>query len=142
MTMTPQQTAEFVRDAMFGNDRASKALGMRILEVTPGHAVLAMTVREAVTNIQRHAQARSARVDLRIDDGEALLRIDDDGCGGARDDAFVPGNGLIGMRERVEALGGRLLIDTGKGEGTRIEVRVPLAAHATAIDDPASGMPA
>ena len=103
---------------------------------------LAMTVREAVTNIQRHAQARSARVDLRIDDGEALLRIDDDGCGGARDDAFVPGNGLIGMRERVEALGGRLLIDTGKGEGTRIEVRVPLAAHATAIDDPASGMPA
>jgi acyl-CoA thioesterase len=50
MTMTPQQTAEFVRDAMFGNDRASKALGMRILEVTPGHAVLAMTVREDMVN--------------------------------------------------------------------------------------------
>jgi acyl-CoA thioesterase len=48
--MTPQQTAEFVRDAMFVNDRATKALGMRILEVTPGHAVLTMTVRDDMVN--------------------------------------------------------------------------------------------
>ncbi len=90
---------------------------------------LAMTVREAVTNIQRHAQARSARVELRIDGAEALLRIVDDGRGGARDGTLVPGNGLVGMRERIEALGGRLLIDARRGEGTRLEVSVPLLTN-------------
>lgn len=91
---------------------------------------LAMTVREAVTNIQRHAHARSARAELDIDAGEAVLRIEDDGRGGA----LVPGNGLTGMRERIEALGGRLRIDARKGAGTHIEVRVPLAAHVVTVD--------
>ncbi len=88
-------------------------------------AALAMTVREAVTNIQRHARAQQARVELKIDADEAVLCIVDDGCGGA----IVPGNGLAGMRERIEALGGRLRIDTRNGEGTHLEVRVPLAAN-------------
>ncbi|MEP6876496.1 MAG: hydroxyphenylacetyl-CoA thioesterase PaaI [Burkholderiales bacterium] len=47
---TPQQTAEFVREGMFRNDRASKALGMRIVEVTPGCATLSMTVRDDMLN--------------------------------------------------------------------------------------------
>ena len=89
-------------------------------------AALALTIREAVTNIQRHARARRARVELDSDGDEAVLRIVDDGRGGA----ISPGNGLAGMRERIEALGGRMRIDSRKGEGTRIEVRVPLAAHA------------
>lgn len=88
-------------------------------------SALALTVREAVTNIQRHARARQACVELKIETGEAVLRIDDDGRGGA----IVPGNGLSGMRERIEALGGRLRIDARKGEGTHLEVRVPLAAN-------------
>jgi two-component system, NarL family, sensor histidine kinase DesK len=86
---------------------------------------LAMTVREAVTNIQRHARAQQARVELKIEADEAVLCIVDDGCGGA----IVPGNGLAGMRERIEALGGRLHIDARNGEGTHLEMRVPLAAH-------------
>jgi two-component system, NarL family, sensor histidine kinase DesK len=90
---------------------------------------LAMTVREAVTNIQRHAHARSARVELQIDGDEALLRIDDDGRGGANNGTHVAGNGLAGMRERIEALGGQLRIDARKGEGTRLDVRVPLTIH-------------
>ena len=89
-------------------------------------SALALTLREAVTNIQRHAHARTARVEFAIEADEAVLRIVDDGRGGA----ISPGNGLTGMRERIEALGGRLRIDSRKGEGTRIEVRVPLAAHA------------
>jgi len=47
---TPQQIADHVREGMFANDRASKALGMQVLEVTPGRAVLTMTVREDMLN--------------------------------------------------------------------------------------------
>lgn len=47
---TPQQLAEHVRDGMFANDRASKALGMRIVEVGPGRAVLEMEVRDSMVN--------------------------------------------------------------------------------------------
>ncbi len=51
-----------------------------------------------------------------------MLLIADDGRGGD----LVPGNGLAGMRERIESLGGRLRIDAGIGRGTRIEARLPL----------------
>ncbi|MEO5698405.1 MAG: hydroxyphenylacetyl-CoA thioesterase PaaI [Burkholderiaceae bacterium] len=47
---TPQQTAERVRDGLFANDRASKALGMTIVEVSPGCATLSMTVRDDMLN--------------------------------------------------------------------------------------------
>jgi acyl-CoA thioesterase len=47
---TPQETAELVRKSMFANDRASKALGMQIVEVTPGGAVMTMTVRDDMVN--------------------------------------------------------------------------------------------
>jgi acyl-CoA thioesterase len=47
---TPQQLAEHVRDGMFASDRASRALGMRIVEVGPGRAVLEMTVLETMVN--------------------------------------------------------------------------------------------
>lgn len=47
---SPQQTADMVRDGMFVNDRASKWLGMQILQVTPGRAVLAMKVRDQMLN--------------------------------------------------------------------------------------------
>jgi two-component system sensor histidine kinase DesK len=90
---------------------------------------LAMTVREAVTNIQRHARARNASVELETIGGDAVLRIVDDGRGGA----IVPGNGLGGMRERIEALGGRLRIESRRGEGTRIEARLPLKASHDAM---------
>jgi len=88
-------------------------------------SALAMTVREAATNIQRHARAHKAEVSFGMEDGEAVLRIVDDGRGGA----IVPGNGLAGMRERIEGVRGRLRIEAGDGRGTRVEVRVPLAAN-------------
>ena len=50
MTLTPQQTADLVREGMFANDRASKSLGILVLSVTPGRAVLTMTVREDMLN--------------------------------------------------------------------------------------------
>ena len=101
--------------------------------------VFAMTLREAVTNIQRHARAQFAEVVLMIEDDDLVLRIDDDGRGGA----IAPGNGLCGMRERIEALGGRLRVDSAPKRGTRVEARLPLpkAAHpatATSSDAPAA----
>ena len=84
--------------------------------------VLALALREAVTNIQRHAQAHSARVELTVEGSDAVLCIRDDGRGGA----MLPGNGLCGMRERIEALGGRLRVESTPGHGACVEVRVPL----------------
>ncbi len=92
---------------------------------------LAMTVREAATNIQRHARAQRAEASFGMEGGDAVLRITDDGRGGA----IVPGNGLAGMRERLEGLHGSLRIDGGPGRGTRVEARVPLAANDDPIDD-------
>lgn len=88
-------------------------------------SALALTVREAVTNIQRHARASQADITLGMEGNDAVLTISDDGRGGA----IVPGNGLGGMRERIEALGGRLRVDSASGHGTRIDVRVPMAAN-------------
>jgi two-component system, NarL family, sensor histidine kinase DesK len=91
--------------------------------------VLALAVREAVTNIQRHARAVGASVSLQRVDQQISLRIQDDGRGGA----IVPGNGLCGMRERIESLGGRLRVDAAPGQGTRVEVTLPLRAASAAI---------
>ena len=85
---------------------------------------LAMTVREAVTNIQRHANATSARVVLECSDGKLMLRIEDDGRGGA----IVPGNGLSGMRERLTCVGAELRIDSARGRGTQVAASLPLPA--------------
>ena len=83
--------------------------------------VLALSLREAVTNIQRHARARHAEVTLSSTPREVKLCISDDGRGGA----IAPGNGLSGMRERIEALGGRLRIESAPGS-TRLEACIPL----------------
>lgn len=92
----------------------------------PGvESALALTVREAATNIQRHARAQHAQASFGMEGGDAVLRIDDDGRGGA----ITPGNGLCGMRERIEGVHGSLRIDAAGGRGTRVEVRVPLAAN-------------
>ena len=88
---------------------------------------LAMTVREAVTNIQRHARATTARVDLQAQDSRLEMRVVDDGRGGA----IVPGNGLTGMRERLAAVGAELRIDSERGRGTAVVVTLPLPAGET-----------
>jgi two-component system sensor histidine kinase DesK len=89
---------------------------------------LAMTLREAVTNIQRHAQAPSAQIALKPEEGKLVLRIDDTGRGGA----IVPGNGLTGMRERLNAIGAELRVHSERGRGTRLCVTLPLQQPAVA----------
>lgn len=89
-------------------------------------AMLFRLLQEALLNIQKHAQASSVEVVLEPRIDEVVLRISDDGVG--FDPARVPiGHyGLMTMRERAEAAGGRLIVEAGGGRrGTRIEVRLP-----------------
>jgi two-component system sensor histidine kinase DesK len=91
------------------------------LELHPEiETVLALALREAVTNVIRHADARRCRASIAREDAMVTLRIADDGQGGARGE----GGGLSGMRTRIEQIGGSLGIVTGPS-GTTLEVRLP-----------------
>jgi signal transduction histidine kinase len=81
------------------------------------------TVSEAPTNTAKHGRASAVDVDVRAGDGVVDVRIRDDGCGGA---AFGHGSGLVGLKDRVEALGGRLSLHSPPGAGTTMEIALPL----------------
>ena len=83
-------------------------------------SVLALAVREGVTNVVRHARASTCRLRLEQQNGTCCLEIHDDGLGGPG----AEGNGLRGMRERVEMLGGTLERNTKSG--TRLTITLPL----------------
>lgn len=87
-------------------------------------SVLSLVLREAVTNIVRHAQASRCVLRFEAQDGQTMLVVEDDGRGGVRED----GNGVRGMRERIEALGGRFVVDNPKtsgAKGTRLTIQIP-----------------
>jgi len=84
-------------------------------------SVLSLALREAVTNVVRHAAARRCSLRLEQVKGDCLLDISDDGRGGEH----IEGNGLRGMRERIESMGGTIHRDTSRG--TRITIRLPVA---------------
>jgi two-component system sensor histidine kinase DesK len=88
-------------------------------------AALALIVREAVTNIVRHAGARSCAVSIHADSGMIYLEIRDDGRGVRGRE----GNGLTGMRERLRELGGKLTIHAA--EGTLLQINLPLPEGAS-----------
>jgi signal transduction histidine kinase len=79
-------------------------------------------VQEVVTNTVRHASATHLRIDLASDTSGLVLRAQDDGVGARR---VEPGNGLTGMRERMEELGGALTVESAPGQGFTVTARVP-----------------
>ena len=81
-------------------------------------------VAEALTNVRKHAEAASVTVSAEVSDGVLRVVVTDDGVGGAHE---ARGSGLEGLRDRVEAFGGRLEIDSPAGEGTRIVAALPAA---------------
>ena len=87
-------------------------------------SALALVLREAVTNISRHAHARHARLQFVVAGDVLQMRISDDGRGPGRAD----GNGLSGMRERIRALDGVLSVEGGRGQGTHLGISLPLAS--------------
>jgi len=96
-------------------------------ERLPEHAEVSVyyVVAEALTNAARHARASAVSVEVEAV-GEALrVTVRDDGAGGA---GFAGGTGLVGLKDRVEALGGRIFLDSPLGAGTSLRVELPLAA--------------
>ncbi|HEX5305770.1 MAG TPA: sensor histidine kinase [Dyella sp.] len=83
---------------------------------------LALVIREASTNIVRHARASEAKITLSVEGADVLLQIGDNGRGAL----VLEGNGLAGMRERVRGISGALQIDSPAGRGTCLRVRVPV----------------
>ena len=94
------------------------------IDMTPAQeSVVALIMREAVTNVVRHAQAHNCKLRLAANNGDCILEIQDDGRGGS----LLEGNGLRGMRERVEALGGTITRDMSAG--TKLRFEFPLTAN-------------
>jgi signal transduction histidine kinase len=81
-------------------------------------------VAEALTNAARHARASSVRVEVSTTAGVLRVAVQDDGAGGADP---TRGTGLTGLRDRVEALGGRIVLASPPGAGTSLRVEFPLA---------------
>jgi signal transduction histidine kinase len=86
-------------------------------------AAMYYVVAESLTNVAKYAQA--TRIDVRASNeaGFARVLVADDGVGGANPD---DGSGLGGLHDRVEALGGRLVVESAEGEGTRVLAEIPL----------------
>jgi len=87
-------------------------------------------VAEALTNVMKHAHAEAAQVTASVSDGSLHIEVRDNGDGGADPD----GHGLVGMRDRVTALGGRLEVETPAGGGTLVSATLPLSAAFNSLD--------
>jgi PAS domain S-box-containing protein len=91
-------------------------------------SLLFRIVQEALTNAAKHARARNISIELAIDEQHTALTIADDGVGFEADalgqPGKAPGLGLLTMRERAEFAGGKFIIDSKPGKGTRIRVEL------------------
>jgi signal transduction histidine kinase len=112
--------------APFPSPRVHLALGddARVGDVAQAEAVL-RTVQEGLTNAARHSGAHNVWIALTREPHRIALEIRDDGRGAGE---LRVGNGLAGMRERLEALGGTLRVDRGAEGGVRLSAGLPVAA--------------
>lgn len=105
--------------------------GEPVLEATPllTENVLSMCLKEAVTNVVKHSRAAKCTVTIVQSANEVAVEVSDDGVGLETASAWRKGNGLRGMRERLEFVNGQLRVASGEGEnrteGTAIRLQVP-----------------
>ena len=97
------------------------------LDPETGHHLL-LVVREALNNAVRHGRPGRVSVRLQGENGGLRLRVRDDGCGFDPGAVSRPGAahyGIVGMRERIESLGGSFVLESAPGRGTAIEIVLP-----------------
>lgn len=89
--------------------------------------VIFRILQESLTNIARHSKAKKVIIDLKIENGDFLMEIIDNGIGVPEEKLSDPKSiGLIGMKERAFSCNGELLIDSKPKKGTRVKLRIPL----------------
>jgi signal transduction histidine kinase len=88
-------------------------------------------VAEALTNTAKHARASAVSVEVELADDTLRVAVHDDGTGDAD---LTRGSGLAGLKDRVEALGGRFLLDSPRGAGTTVRVEFPLVTANAGTD--------
>ncbi|MCZ2259126.1 sensor histidine kinase [Sporosarcina sp. G11-34] len=95
--------------------------------------VLSMCLKEAVTNVVKHSYGTYCHVKFEQLPNEFVITVEDDGIGIARGGETLPGNGLRGMRERLEFVNGTLKVEGG--QGTKLSIRVPVVlTHIMGVD--------
>jgi signal transduction histidine kinase len=92
-----------------------------------GEIALFRIMQEALNNVAKHAHARRVGIMLEHSDDQLIMSVSDDGVGldGASVSKRRPGLGMVTMRERTQAVGGRFEIGAAAGRGTRVVVRIP-----------------
>lgn len=100
-------------------------LGLRVERRLPDHVEVAAyyAVSEALANAAKHACASAVRVELGADDAMVRLMVRDDGVGGAD---LAQGSGLVGLSDRIEAVGGTLEVTSPADGGTTLLIEIPL----------------
>jgi signal transduction histidine kinase len=103
-------------------------LDMRLQGRLPEHVEVSAyyVIAEALTNTAKHARASAVTVTVEAADAVLRVAVRDDGDGGAD---FAHGTGLVGLKDRVEALGGRTFLDSPRGAGTSLRVELPLSTE-------------
>jgi signal transduction histidine kinase len=100
-------------------------LGPRVRLPEPVEVAVYYVVSEALTNAAKYADASVVHVDVEARDGVLRVSVRDDGVGGA-DPAH--GSGLVGLKDRAEAIGGRFSLHSPPGVGTSVEIALPVNA--------------
>jgi signal transduction histidine kinase len=105
---------------------------LRALQRLPSHVEVAAyyAVSEALTNAAKHACASVVTIEVDTNNATLQLMIRDDGVGNADPSQ---GTGLVGLADRIEALGGRLQISSPAGSGTSLSIEIPINSHCTVV---------
>jgi signal transduction histidine kinase len=127
-----QQGLELALRALARRSTVPVELDLRVEGRLPGQIEVAAyyLASEALTNAAKHAHASVVKVELEADGAGLKLAIRDDGIGGADSGK---GSGLVGLRDRIEAVGGKLQITSPAGNGTTLRIEIPLKRVTSAL---------
>lgn len=112
-------------EALTQRSEVPTRLNVRIDRNLPDHIQVAIyyTVSEALTNVAKYSHAVRVDIDLSVEETTLKLRVNDDGVGGADP---ARGSGLLGLKDRIESLGGTIKVVSPSGGGTSLLVEVPV----------------